>query len=52
MLYQLDTYYKSLVNNRYAYFIIRKTIQKLRYKISTITATNPKSFNVIIKKNI
>ena len=25
---------------------------KFKYKISSITATNPKSFNVIIKKNI
>ena len=31
MLYQLDIYYKSLINNKYAYFIIRKSIQKLRF---------------------
>lgn len=31
MLYRLDIYYKSLFNNKYAYFIIRESIKKIRF---------------------
>ena len=50
MLYQLDSYYKSLIKNKYIYFILKETIKKIRFIFYYASFAFIKK-KILVKKN-
>ena len=50
MLYQVDSYYKSLVKNKYIYFILKEIIKKIRFIIYYASFAFIRK-KILVKKN-